>query len=265
MSSRTFLVVPQVAQLCRGLLEREPSRRASASEGLSLAKWIVSRLEDAVEPCEGTRPARAPPADIIPPLKSQDQHRDQDEHHHQDQDESKNRQDHYSRGEGQDQPQPKRHQHHCEEGPNQDQEKKEEHLHPVTGNARFPRPRPVGAKRGDDESAGSTDDVAVMRSSADPGVLGKRSREMDDHVGVCESRESRRDGLDRSRCLPPAALKGVVEERRARTSTGAGAGAGLTRATGKAALRRNPVVYGDQHLSKDRERDRDREPDDLVR
>lgn len=39
--------LPQVSQLCRGLLQADPAQRQDASEGLSLASWFVSRLEDA--------------------------------------------------------------------------------------------------------------------------------------------------------------------------------------------------------------------------
>lgn len=40
----------QVSQLCRGLLQPDPSSRHAASEGHSLAAWFVSRLETAGSP-----------------------------------------------------------------------------------------------------------------------------------------------------------------------------------------------------------------------
>lgn len=40
----------QVSQLCRGLLQPDPSRRHAASEGHSLAAWFVSRLETSGTP-----------------------------------------------------------------------------------------------------------------------------------------------------------------------------------------------------------------------
>lgn len=39
--------VSQVSQLCRGLLQPDPSKRHGASEGQSIVSWFVSRLETA--------------------------------------------------------------------------------------------------------------------------------------------------------------------------------------------------------------------------
>lgn len=70
--------VSQVLKLCRGLLQPDPSKRQTASEGHSLASWFVSRLEtadegDAKEPTAavtGSDPAACDSHEKGPPIAS---------------------------------------------------------------------------------------------------------------------------------------------------------------------------------------------------